>query len=212
MAESLAAGESVPEGTIAAINEALATGASVLRLERRGDAYVTTRHVLAATAATVLAPVAESAAWLLERGNRSQVRRCENPACILFFYDTTKNKRRRWCAMEACGSRAKAAAYYRRVARRTQARAAAKEAIDRRQRERGSATFDREGPLRVDPRRREAHLVVTRLIPQPARHDDGAGSHIGGKLDVERNREVVAEDRERLRLARPAPDRLASGR
>jgi predicted RNA-binding Zn ribbon-like protein len=62
----------------------------------------------------LLVPVAESAAWMLERGERSLLRRCENPECVLFFYDSTKNKRRRWCSMDSCGSRAKAAAYYRR--------------------------------------------------------------------------------------------------
>jgi len=61
------------------------------------------------------APIAESAAWLLEHGDRALIRRCENPRCIRFFYDTTKNRRRRWCSMDACGSRAKAAAYYERV-------------------------------------------------------------------------------------------------
>jgi predicted RNA-binding Zn ribbon-like protein len=115
MAEALAAGRTVPEEVVTAINDALAQGASVLRLERHGRTFTTTRHVLDRAASTVLAPVAESAAWLLERGDHAQVRKCENPACIQFFYDTTKNKRRRWCSMEACGSRAKAAAYYRRT-------------------------------------------------------------------------------------------------
>jgi len=125
VAEALAERRSLPEAVVPAINHALAAGASVLRLERRSGAYVTSRHVLDRSALTLLAPVGESAAWLLEQGDHSQVRRCENPACILFFYDTTKNKRRRWCAMDACGSRAKAATYYRRT---RAARAAARRA------------------------------------------------------------------------------------
>jgi predicted RNA-binding Zn ribbon-like protein len=70
--------------------------------------------VLDPSPAAVLAPIAESAAWLLEHGDRTLIRRCENGACVRFFYDTTKNRRRRWCSMDGCGSRAKAAAYYRR--------------------------------------------------------------------------------------------------
>ncbi|MFL5310303.1 MAG: CGNR zinc finger domain-containing protein [Myxococcales bacterium] len=62
-------------------------------------------------------PVAESAAWLLEHGDPSLVRRCENDRCVLVFYDTTKNRRRRQCTMETCGSRAKSAADYRRKRR-----------------------------------------------------------------------------------------------
>jgi len=115
LAEALAHRRSGPDAAVPAINEALAFGASVLRLERHAGAYVTSRHLVAPSAASLLAPVAESAAWLLARGDLTLVRRCENPACILYFYDTTKNKRRRWCSMDACGSRAKAAAYYRRT-------------------------------------------------------------------------------------------------
>jgi predicted RNA-binding Zn ribbon-like protein len=63
----------------------------------------------------VMVPIAESAAALLTSGDLSLVRKCENPACILFFYDTTKNHARRWCSMGACGNREKVAAYYRRT-------------------------------------------------------------------------------------------------
>jgi predicted RNA-binding Zn ribbon-like protein len=112
--DAIAAGRSLPADLVPAINHALAAGASTLRLERRGDAYTTVRDVLDPSPAAVLAPIAESAAWLLEHGDRALVRRCENGACIRFFYDTTKNRRRRWCSMDGCGSRAKAAAYYRR--------------------------------------------------------------------------------------------------
>lgn len=113
-AEALAAGRPLPPDLVPALNHALAAGASRLRLERRAGAYTTVREVLDPSPAALLAPIAESAAWLLEHGDRALVRRCENPACIRVFYDTTKNRRRRWCAMDACGSRAKAAAYYRR--------------------------------------------------------------------------------------------------
>ena len=112
--EALADGRPPSPALTPAINHALAAGASTLRLERRAGAYTTVREVLDPSPAALLAPIAESAAWLLEHGDRALLRRCENPACIRFFYDTTKNRRRRWCAMDACGSRAKAAAYYRR--------------------------------------------------------------------------------------------------
>ena len=112
--EALAAGRPVPADTVPAINDALAAGASTLRLERRGDAYSAVRVALDPSPAALLGPIAESAAWLLEHGDRALFRRCENGACIRFFYDTTKNRRRRWCAMDGCGSRAKSAAYYRR--------------------------------------------------------------------------------------------------
>jgi predicted RNA-binding Zn ribbon-like protein len=122
LAGDLASGKAPGPAAVVAINAVLATGASVLQIERRSGAFTTRRQLVTTDAASLLVPVAESAAWLLEHGDSSLVRGCENPACILFFYDTTKNKRRRWCSMEGCGSRAKAAAYYRRPRGKAQER------------------------------------------------------------------------------------------
>jgi len=41
-----------------------------------------------------------------------RIRRCQNPACVLWFFDTTRNGTRRWCSMAACGNRAKARRHY----------------------------------------------------------------------------------------------------
>lgn len=42
----------------------------------------------------------------------SRVRKCANPECVLWFYDTSRNGQRRWCSMEGCGNRNKAARFY----------------------------------------------------------------------------------------------------
>ena len=52
------------------------------------------------------------------RLDRSRVRHCGSPSCVLLYYDTTKNRSRRWCDMAGCGNRAKAQAHYRRTRRR----------------------------------------------------------------------------------------------
>ena len=62
----------------------------------------------------LLGPVAEAASNLLCYGNPAYVKKCENPACVLYFYDGTKNHSRRWCSMKACGNRTKVAAFYQR--------------------------------------------------------------------------------------------------
>lgn len=62
----------------------------------------------------ILVPIAESAADLLCFGDLNLIKKCESRDCVLFFYDTTKNRKRRWCSMAACGNRAKAAAFYKR--------------------------------------------------------------------------------------------------
>ncbi len=36
-----------------------------------------------------------------------RIRRCTHPACLLYFFDTSKNGTRRWCSMKTCGNRAK---------------------------------------------------------------------------------------------------------
>ncbi len=57
-------------------------------------------------------PIAQAAAELLTKKDLSLVRKCTNPSCILFFYDQSKNHGRRWCSMERCGNRMKAALHY----------------------------------------------------------------------------------------------------
>jgi predicted RNA-binding Zn ribbon-like protein len=44
-----------------------------------------------------------------------RIRRCAHPACVLYFYDTSRNGTRRWCSMQGCGSRAKASRHYART-------------------------------------------------------------------------------------------------
>lgn len=45
----------------------------------------------------------------------SRIRRCESDRCVLLYYDTSRNRSRRWCDMATCGNRAKVAAHYRRA-------------------------------------------------------------------------------------------------
>ena len=113
-AERLAEGKSVGERTVAAINRVLAARPAHRALVREGTRWVSRERPVSPSPHHLLAPIADSAAWLLEHGDPSLVRRCEGSSCVLLFYDTTRNRSRRWCSMEGCGSRAKAAAYYRR--------------------------------------------------------------------------------------------------
>jgi predicted RNA-binding Zn ribbon-like protein len=61
--------------------------------------------------AAPLYPVVRSAIDYL--GGTDRVRRCENPRCILYFLETPRTRRRRWCSMSGCGNRMKAARHYR---------------------------------------------------------------------------------------------------
>lgn len=67
----------------------------------------------------MLWPVARSAAELLTSAELDRVRECEGTDCGWLFLDTSKNRRRRWCAMEDCGNRAKARRHYARTRMRS---------------------------------------------------------------------------------------------
>lgn len=60
----------------------------------------------------ILIPITESFVDLICYGQTDYLRKCERTECILYFYDTTKNHKRRWCSMAICGNRAKAAKFY----------------------------------------------------------------------------------------------------
>jgi predicted RNA-binding Zn ribbon-like protein len=41
-----------------------------------------------------------------------RIRGCAHEACVLHFFDTSRNGTRRWCSMASCGNRAKASRHY----------------------------------------------------------------------------------------------------
>ena len=55
----------------------------------------------------VLGPIALSALTTLAQADLTRVKQCQGEKCGWVFFDTTKNKSRRWCEMEVCGNRAK---------------------------------------------------------------------------------------------------------
>jgi len=63
----------------------------------------------------VLVPIAHSVAEIVADPRAHEaVRKCANDGCALYFYDTSRTGRRRWCSMAACGNRAKVAAHVQR--------------------------------------------------------------------------------------------------
>ena len=96
----------------AVLNRFLASGTAHRRLDwpaGAAPALVEVRGV--DTPQDLLLPLATLGAELLAHGDFGLVRECENPDCVLWFYDRTKSHRRQWCSMRACGNRAKVAAF-----------------------------------------------------------------------------------------------------
>lgn len=121
---AIARSESVTASTLREINTQLRKLTGYTEVLPSDEGF-TKRFVLEIHAPSqLLGPVAEAASNLLCYGNPAYVKKCENPACVLYFYDGTKNHSRRWCSMKACGNRTKVAAFYQR--QRQQAKRQAK--------------------------------------------------------------------------------------
>jgi predicted RNA-binding Zn ribbon-like protein len=48
----------------------------------------------------------------LLRDQPGRVRSCDDDRCVLWFFDTSKSRQRRWCTMDRCGNRAKVRRHY----------------------------------------------------------------------------------------------------
>ena len=104
----------VPPATLSAINRALSRLSIEERVVQVGRSIERQRTFVLRAGHDVVAYAADQAADFLVSADLHRIKQCANPACILFFYDTTKNGARRWCSMDLCGNRIKAAVHYRR--------------------------------------------------------------------------------------------------
>ena len=116
-AESLLAGRAPPKITVSAINEKLARSPVVSTLVEKGAGWELASRPMAGTASALLGKVAADFAHTLVSGRPDRLRRCEHPGCVMLFIDTSKNGKRRWCSMETCGNREKAAGHRARIKR-----------------------------------------------------------------------------------------------
>lgn len=114
MVERIAEGKSVLPTAIEAINRLLRYRVGYQQLAGRGGKFTQKFQAESQEADLLLGLLAEAASDMLCTCELSLIKQCQNPACILFFYDTTKNHGRHWCSMSACGNRIKVAAHYRR--------------------------------------------------------------------------------------------------
>lgn len=114
MAARSIARKSIPDSAVAFINQILSRCPGYPQLVYKKGGFERQFQSQATQKDGLLAPLAEAASDLLCSGKLSLVKKCGNPACILYFYDTTKNHTRNWCSMQLCGNRIKVAAHYQR--------------------------------------------------------------------------------------------------
>lgn len=108
----LVATKEVKDDDIDWLNEILREKGGYSELVRTPEGFAKHRKIDLKKVPEVRAPIAEGFVDLIALGNLEYVRKCERPDCTLYFYDTTKNHRRRWCSMSICGNRAKVAKFY----------------------------------------------------------------------------------------------------
>lgn len=118
MVERLAARRSVPPAALDAVNQLLRQRVGYPQIGRRGGGFERTYRAESNGSSQLLGLLAEAASDLLCVCDLSLIKKCQNPACVLFFYDTTKNHARHWCSMSLCGNRSKVAAHYHRHRKR----------------------------------------------------------------------------------------------
>ncbi len=100
-----------PEAVAFAINRVLEAGSVQSTLEPDVHPPRLRRRSRGTGPLALLTPVAHAAMLLLEHVDLRRLRRCAAEDCRVWFVDTSKGGRRRWCSMATCGNRAKAARY-----------------------------------------------------------------------------------------------------
>jgi predicted RNA-binding Zn ribbon-like protein len=103
----LAAGRPAPEPRVDSITRAHAACLARARLTLVDGRYVWSWNAAKSPIEAILGPISLSALTTLTQADLSRVKQCQGERCGWLFFDTTKNKSRRWCEMEVCGNRAK---------------------------------------------------------------------------------------------------------
>ncbi|WP_309122503.1 CGNR zinc finger domain-containing protein [Paenibacillus sp.] len=114
LAELLGADKAGHDGSdgIETVNRLLKERIVTTRLLRRSDGgFIAERRTLMRTPLELLVPIAEAAVDFFSRCDSGLVKKCENPDCVLRFYDQSRNATRRWCSQKTCGNRMKVAAF-----------------------------------------------------------------------------------------------------
>jgi predicted RNA-binding Zn ribbon-like protein len=114
MLAARAAGRPLQARWVGEVNQALGWGAGAEQLVRDGASWRFSFIPDWEDPLRALAPLARAIAALAVRGRSTEIRKCANPRCVLYFLDSSRTRRRRWCSMAVCGNRTKVAAHARR--------------------------------------------------------------------------------------------------
>lgn len=114
LADAVRQGRTTPKADLAILNRCLLEYPEGRALAPSQGRLVWRSHGDGIDLGSPLGAIARLAADLLVTAEPESIRCCAGPGCGWLFHDTSPNKRRRWCSMEACGNRAKARRHYQR--------------------------------------------------------------------------------------------------
>jgi predicted RNA-binding Zn ribbon-like protein len=112
---AIAEGQRPEPSDVEYLNAKLSEALAHLQIKPQTEGYSWHWKGSDASPGWILWPVALSAAELLTSGDLRMLRQCPGAGCAWLFVDTSRNKSRRWCAMDVCGNRAKARRHYEQV-------------------------------------------------------------------------------------------------
>lgn len=112
--ERRATGQRPRPASLGSLNECLRRAGAHTEVVRSGSGLERRLQLTLTEPMQLLRPIADAAVELLCDIEPGRVRRCDNPECVLYFHDVSKNHARRWCSMALCGNRMKVAAHYER--------------------------------------------------------------------------------------------------
>lgn len=107
--------ESVESDAIATLNNSLQNYKMHYQLEQSSEGYQLINQNVCHSTTDIIGLLAFELANMLASDQRTHLKRCLNPDCILMFVDNSRSHKRRWCSMDTCGNRAKVSKHYRKV-------------------------------------------------------------------------------------------------
>ncbi|MDR0269882.1 CGNR zinc finger domain-containing protein [Paenibacillus sp.] len=101
----IAAGEAITEQHIRMLNSWMGQAPVYRKLTRNADQTVNLEYIPAnANWTQSMAEIAASFASVLDKGETSRIRICDNPDCLWVYYDDTRNRSKRYCDDKMCGN------------------------------------------------------------------------------------------------------------
>ncbi len=107
VADSLSAGQRPGSAELQKLTQFHGHCLSAGQLTPAGATFAWTWPMANRPLEALLGPVALSAIALITTAEVRRIKRCGGDHCGWLFFDTSKNRSRRWCDMNVCGNRAK---------------------------------------------------------------------------------------------------------